>query len=262
MEFSSIQDCDLTKCIPLVVHGDDADSHRRRSFMICTVGSLLVGGSMWDSKLLCYVLDNSRAMGQTVATLDTWMTWSLMELQLGVFLDVDPWGRPYERHTKGRKGEICGGFKGILVCHKGDEKYIQKVYKTSHGAVSKNICILCMADSEPGHNLYTHHGLTAHHRTTQLSTSAFIQQIVGVRTWVNLPGFHVQFVQHDWLHVVDLTIIPECAASALVELSQEGFWGAAGTADERLRLGFVSFVSACRQARVKNRGQVFSMSLT
>ena len=45
---------------------------------------------MFDTKLVGYVLENSKAMSSTVATLDTWMTWSLMELQLGFFMDVNP----------------------------------------------------------------------------------------------------------------------------------------------------------------------------
>ena len=30
----SPKDCQLDRCVPLVVHGDGADSHRRRSFLV------------------------------------------------------------------------------------------------------------------------------------------------------------------------------------------------------------------------------------
>lgn len=153
-----LQDCDFRKCIPLVVHGDGADSHRRRSFMIVSVSSLLVDGGIFDSKLLCYVVDYSRCTAHTIATLDSWIAWGIIELQLGFYLDVDPWGRPHPPHAQGRCGPICGGWRGILVCHKGDEKYIQKVYKTSHTAVSKYVCTLCRAENQPGPMVYTCHG--------------------------------------------------------------------------------------------------------
>lgn len=258
------KDCDLKHCIPVSIHGDDADSHRRRNFMIVTFGSLLsVGcGGFFDTRLLCYCLDNSRAVPSTVATLDMWVVWSLLELQVGHYMDVDPWGQPYPPHASGRSGSICGPWRFIMVCHKGDEKYIQKVYKTSHSAVSKNVCILCDASCEPSSELmYTRHGVQAPHRRTLFSTQEFIQKIVGVHTWVRLPGFHISFIQHDWLHVCDLALVPESAASALVELVNEGYWGDAGTADERLRRGYVSFISACKRAKVRSRGVVFSMFL-
>ena len=247
-----------------MIHGDDADSHRRRSFMVVTIGSVLTHGNMFDTRLLCYVLDNSRAMPMTVPTLDTWLTWSLTELQLGHFLDTDPWGRPLERYSKGRKGQICGDYKGILVVHKGDEKYMQKVYRLSHGAVSKHVCMLCEASSEvDSPYLYTFHGMSACHRSTRLSTSEFIEKVVGLQTFVRLPGFHVDFIQHDWLHVVDLSLIPECSASALVELVRESVWGGEGThVDQRLRLGYVAFIKACKADKVKSRGVFFSMLLS
>ena len=244
-----------------MVHGDDADSHRRRSFLVM-MGSVLTGGNMFDSRLLCYVLDNSKAMSTTVATLDTWIAWSLTELQLGSYLDIDPFGRPLEKHAQGRSGEICGGWKGIVVVFKGDERYMQKAFKLSHGAVSKKVCVLCEASSDPNSEmLYTCHGLMAPHRRSMLSTSAFIERVAGVQTWIRIPGFHIEFLQHDLLHVCDLTIIPECAASALYELVQEHVWGPGKAVDQRLRLGYVEFTQACKAARVRNRGVFFSMWL-
>ena len=245
-----------------MVHGDDADSHRRRSFLVMMVGSVLTGGNMFDSRLLCYVLDNSRAMASTVATLDTWIAWSLTELQLGSYLDIDPFGRPLEKYAKGRSGEICGGWKGIVVVFKGDERHMQKAFKLSHGAVSKKVCVLCEASSDPNSDmLYTYHGPMAPHRRSMLSTSAFIERVAGVQTWIRIPGFHIDFLQHDLLHVCDLTIIPECAASALYELVQEHVWGPGKAVDQRLRLGYVEFIQACKAARVRNRGVFFSMWL-
>ena len=244
--------------MPLVLHGDDADSHRRRSFLITTMGSLVVSGSMYDSRQLLYLLDNSRATPETMATLDLWVTWGLTELQLGVYLDIDPYGNRHAAYDCGRQGLIAEGWRGILVYHKGDEKYIQRCYRTSHSAVSRNVCILCRATQE-GPMVYTTHGVNALHRTTCLSTEQFITDVCGVRTYVSLPGFNINMLCYDWLHICDLTIIPEVAASALVELVSERAFGNAGTMDERLRLGFVAFTKACKRAGIRNRGKMFSM---
>ena len=56
----------------------------------------------------------------------------------------------------------------------------------------------------------------------------------------------------DWLHVIDLTLIPDAAASALVELSAEGEEIFAGhDADSRLRNAYVQFCELCKQHRIR-----------
>ena len=259
----SDEDCDLTKTIPLVLHGDDAESHRRRSFCVVTMGSLAVGGiSMWDSKFLLYVTDNSRCTDDTFATLDLWIAWSLTELQLGAYMDINPYGMEHQPFRGKRNGLIADGYRGVVCFFKGDEKYIQKCFKTSHSAVSKNCCFVCKASTEAGPLLYTNHGLDAAHRATRMTTTEFITGVVGVRTFISIPGFHVNMVVYDWLHAVDLCIIPEASASALLELTHgQGLFGAASTQDERLRQAYVAFSRACKRARIRNRGQIFSVFL-
>ena len=82
------------RTIPLLLHGDDAEVHRRRSFMVLTVGSAVVNANPWESKLLVYVGDNSQCISETYSSLDAWVCWSLVELLCGHYLDVDPWGQP------------------------------------------------------------------------------------------------------------------------------------------------------------------------
>ena len=91
------KDLDLGMTVPILIHGDDAESHRRRSFMVLTFGSAVIHATPWDSKLVCYVGDNSQCCDETYSVLDAWVAWSLVELMLGHYLDVDPWGRPFER---------------------------------------------------------------------------------------------------------------------------------------------------------------------
>ena len=230
--------------------------------MILSMSSLLVSGNMFDTRLLVYVMDNSRCLPQTFATMDLWTVWALTELQLGEFLDVDAFGQPHAPHAEGKRcGKIAGGYRGIVCYHKGDEKYIQRAYRTSHNAVSKQCCWTCMATTETGPMLYTHHGPRAEHRKTLLSTEEFIRKVNGVVTWVSLPGWAPSILTYDWLHIVDLCIVPECSASALIELTKEGVFGLASTGDERLRMAFVSFIKACKKCKVRSRGQIFSLTL-
>ncbi|CAJ1459448.1 unnamed protein product [Effrenium voratum] len=251
---------DLSKCVPLAVHGDDAESHRRRSFTITTVSSLLTGGSPWDSRLLIYCMDTARATDSTYDVLDSWVVHSLTELQLGVFLDVDAFGRPWpDRPNKGQP--IAGGWRGVICCHKGDEKYLARAYHTNTSWQSKYCCWLCRASRTNPSMLYTLHGRFAPHRATACSTESFIVSGCKGTPWVRLPGFHVQMLSNDYLHITDLALIPDAAASALVELTSTDLVWQGDNQDERLRRAHVEFVAECRRHKIRNRGQVFSMQL-
>ena len=213
-------------------------------------------GSMWDSRIVLYCFDETRSAQDTIATLDTWVCWSLLEAQLGHYLDVDPWGKPYPPFRSGREGLIMGGYRAVLAMHKGDEKYLQKAYKTSRSAVSRHVCMVCKASSDDGPMIYTAHGPNAAHRSTLINTASFIEDVAGVHTWVKLPGWSPQILAHDWLHLVDLTLIPEASASALLELASEGAFGP-GAMDERIRRAY-RFL--CRLA--KQTESVFQQHVT
>lgn len=267
--------------VPIVVHGDDAESHRRRSFLVTTVGSILTEGSSWDTKLVCYCTDNARCKSECVKTLDQWLAWSLLEMQCGYFLDCDPYGQHFEPHDKGRRGPVAGPWRAVMVIHKGDEKYIQKAYQMTNSAVSQQVCFVCRAEQN-GANVYTTYGHLAPHRSTLLSTQEFITTGCGQQAWTRLPGWSVSCLALDWLHAVDLTIVPECAASvacltffncvmhdcqitmrpiaqiifasgcqALVELTRSDLVWNGQNIDDRLRQAFVQFTALCRQHKVR-----------
>ena len=217
-----------------------------------TLSSVLTHGTIFQNKFLIYTLDNSVSEMETIATMDLWTSWSLMECQLGYYMDTDPYGRPHGPHASGRSGAIASGWRLVLVGHKGDEKYHQKIYRASHSAVSRHVCLLCGATNEEGAMLYTHHGVEAAHRQSMLDTTAFIRRVAGLRTWTALPGWNVQMIWHDYLHVVDLTICPEISASCLVELVEEGVFGPVGLpADERLRRAYCMFMKAFRLNKIR-----------
>lgn len=107
---STNQELDLNFWVPIVVHGDDGDSHRRRSFCVVTMGSAVVNGSPFDCKFLLYAVDNTRTCPESFDTLDAWVVWNLVEMQSGRFLTVDPWNKPIQRPT----GSVAGKYGGVL----------------------------------------------------------------------------------------------------------------------------------------------------
>ena len=158
--------------------------------------------------MLLYATDNSRSCTETFDTLDTWVVWSLIELQHGQFMTVDPWQNPINRP----QGPIAGPYRAVLVNLKGDEKFIQKVLKLKTSWVSQNVCSVCRAAKSDA-LIYTSFGKHAPHRGTCLDTRQFIEEACRPGPWPRLPGFHISLVTFDWLHIVDLAIIPECSAS-------------------------------------------------
>ena len=62
---SMAKDNDLARCIPIELHGDDADAHRRRSFLITSFQSAVTKGSTMDTIFPIYCLENSQASEHT-----------------------------------------------------------------------------------------------------------------------------------------------------------------------------------------------------
>lgn len=248
----------------MLYHGDDADSHRRRSFFVATVSSpLCIYEDSWDSRCLLRCLDNSKAVTETYDLIDHWLVYGFMELQEGSFFTVDVHGEHFKR---GKGGRVCGNFVGILCGIKGDEKFIQRALKVTSNWLSQGVCMYCDA-SQKGEYLYTFHGPGAAHRATLISNERFFLSGCRPNAWLRLPGFDVQRVFLDWLHIVDLALTPEASASvpwldmsellsllsapkALAELTSTNAIWAADTQDERLRLAFVDFTSLCRQHKI------------
>lgn len=218
---------DKSRVIPVAIHGDEADSHRRRTFSVLTMSSLTTSGNLFDVKVLCFALDNSQATPQTGWTLEKWIALSLAELQNGVFSELDPWGEPFpvrKAFDKQRSGQIADGWRCVPAVIKGDEKWIQRTFFTNRSWVSANPCLHCGATTAADSPLlYTPFGPSALHRSAQTSSESFVAEVCRVHTWTLIPGFHIMNIQYDWLHIVDLCIVPECAASALILGCCSGF---------------------------------------
>jgi hypothetical protein len=204
------KDIDLSTVFPVLCHGDDADSHRRRSFTVLTIGSPLTRGrSSWDERFLIYVMDVNRSVPETYDCLDAWVVYSLTELQEGRFMNVGAYGQPYERSLS---GPICGPYRGVLFALKVDQKYLQRALKLTTSWVSDKCCMYCDARTS-GPNIYTFFGEHAPHRATLKTTNDFIVNGSRPNHWVRCPGFDISMVFTDWLHLVDLALTPEIAAS-------------------------------------------------
>ena len=205
---------DLSRCVPLIFHQDDGEAHRRRSFMVTTFGSALVHKSPWDSRFLLYCTDNSKSCSNTYDTLDTWIAWSFTELGAGRWLQHSPWGEYMGRREDKAGTLIADGWIGVLVAHRGDEKALAKAFHVKNTWVSEEVCFSCRASRlSDSRYLYTAFGQNAPHRETIVDLHTFVTSKVGPNAWTRVPGFHPSMIAYDWLHVLDLALIPDAAAS-------------------------------------------------
>lgn len=203
--------------------------------MVFSFGSALVGGSPFECRYVCYVLDNARACSSSYDCLDSWLVWSFTELATGRWLQHSPWNEPMN-HRSGIAGErIAGPWRGILVAIRGDEKALAKLFHFRRTWVSHNVCGSCMASRVPGSPLlYTQYGETAEHRKTLLDMNQFVAELCDSNAWVRLPGFLPWMVHYDWLHIFDLAMLPDASASVshlhanIYRLMQPQFHNATG----------------------------------
>ena len=147
---SKLTAAELMYIIPLEIHGDDAELHKRRSFSISTVSSAVTTGSTWDHKLLLSCFDNSAAGESTSSEIDCWICWGLVCASAGKYLDHDWHGRKFDETympqlAKKAGRSIAGDFRFVFAGHKGDQVYIHKCYKFENYWTSDQVCRSCAA---------------------------------------------------------------------------------------------------------------------
>lgn len=114
---------------------------------------------------------------------------------------------------RGNAGAIAGKYRGILTFWKGDEKFVQRALKLQQSWVSHSVCAYCQASKDTGPLTYSSFGPASAHRKTLKTNAEFFEGGFRNNAWCRIPGFQLQCVVLDWLHLVDLAILPECAAS-------------------------------------------------
>ena len=209
------KETDLRKCIPIIVHGDDAESHRRRSFMVTSWASLLTtNSSIWE--LVCSptpwtTRDHATKpkIPWTHGWCGHWWSWWQGDIWKG------------DRGRKSSQGERIWVVRKLLMAtgpywwHIVETRSIwwKSTICVYHGCPG-NCCWSCHASRIRGSPmLFTHFGPNAVHRTTMVDTTEFIQSTCTANAWVRLPGWHTEVLTYDFLYVFDPTLVPDAAAS-------------------------------------------------
>ena len=128
--------------VPVELHGDDADAHRRRTFLVVSWQSAVTKGATIDCLFPAFCLDNNQATEQTASQLEMALVWSLQQMSAGRLFNHNHWG---VTTTAAFPGPIAGRYRACWVGTKGDQAYLKKAFKLSGSWVSKNVCHACQA---------------------------------------------------------------------------------------------------------------------
>lgn len=133
---------------------------------------------------------------------------------VGRWLQHSPWGELTQRRTSKAGMMIADGYRGILFAHRRDEKALFKAFHCKTTWISEEICLSCRASRlSQSPLLYTAFGRNAQHRATIVGLGDFVAHKCRNNPWIRAPGFHPSMLTYDWLHVLDLALIPDAAAS-------------------------------------------------
>ena len=151
---SRLSMAELLRVIPIELHGDDAELHKRRSFSISTVSSALTSGATWEHKLLLSCFDNSSAGDSTASEIDSWHCWGVVCAMAGVYLDHDWYGRKFDENyfpeLYAKAGsKVAGDFRFVFAGHKGDQVYLHKCYKFENYWTGQQVCRSCADSRQP-----------------------------------------------------------------------------------------------------------------
>ena len=96
------------------MHGDDADSHRRRTFGVTTMSGATTTGGTWDTRLVLDCHDNNQCAPSTAAEIDCWHVWGMICGMSGIHLDVDFWGRKFDETYYPERKKKAGQKLGFV----------------------------------------------------------------------------------------------------------------------------------------------------
>lgn len=128
-------------------------------------------------------------------------------------------------------------------------------FKTHYQALE--CCHICSANKAPGELNFANFGATAKHRelNQRRTTAEYLDSFAGSPpALARLPGFHLDMIVLDYMHIVCLGVAQFLVGNALFELADSGRFGAAwGQLRQlqrwnlQLRLGWFQFKAWCRR---------------
>jgi hypothetical protein len=217
---------DLSKALPIMLHGDEGTGHKKRGLFILQWGPVLGGGTnVLDSRLLITVIPSRlcvkgpRKRNLTLDTVYRFVTWSIAQMLDG------GWPRQGPVIRRGRAGtQLAGGFTAAWAGLKGDWKYTKEATQaTRHYNTIKFMCPSCFASGSIPELRYNDPRSTAGWRKTVESHADWLRNTrpEDRSELAAIPGWHHTTIWYDGLHFIFQGILPDWCGSTLMLLAED-----------------------------------------
>ena len=199
--------------------------HAGRRYLVVLMG--FITAQVLDTKIPCCIIPHEAmkepitdAVHQRVAQV---LTWSLKHAGSGLGPILGEDGCPFDSACRHRLAnvELAGGWKLAYAGFRADLKAMVAAHRFHHRYYLCNeICHMCMA-TKPHvnpHMAYTNFRSDAAYLMTEVSHSDYVRHHAAVSHWCDMPGFCIETVYFDLMHVLWLGTCKSLMASCL------GYW--------------------------------------
>ena len=184
------------------------------------------------------------------------MSWSMWQSLKGIGpefdMDNDRLTSPFQLSLKGKR--LAGGWKLVYFGWKADLKARVQAHFFSNYYLCNNICDRCFATSPMAnkHLAFTHLGEDAAYWMTELSHSDYARHNSDPSPWMEMPGFRLETVFFDAMHIIWLGTARVLLGSCLNVWHRLGFLGNASYG-ANLKAFSVDMKNTCRANKIMGR---------
>ena len=233
--FPEQQNCHVT--VPMRLHGDDVPVKKGASMMCLSLSSSLAYDQpVKKSKFLCMALLLKNLHADTLEQHYDVIRWSLDLLMQGYFPHRDHRGERFKKKSWRweKKGQpLTPHWKAILIEYLGDWKWYKETFQLKDYYGASSCCHECDVTKEPGDKLFSNFFRT---RAVLRLTQAYLDSFHVAPALSRVRGFSIHMLTADYMHVVCLGVALWVVASCLVELCDDGVFGAAASRQWKIRL--------------------------
>ena len=254
--------------IPLRIFGDDAPVGKNRGVRLFHTLSATSREPTINSRVPFTIIQEEKCViGLTDAACMQVLQWSLLAAASGVHPPLDHLGKPWPKHsfrarTAGKP--IAGEYFWALAQVTGDMKFIHETFgfENFYGS-SEEICHCCGA-TKSGELNYANVAEGAPCFEHRRCNDEYMASTPAVRCPLTaIPGFHIQMVMFETVHVGPLGVCKWACAGVLVQLARAGVWGMpdrgpwAGRLTIQLRQAYFNFKLFCKRRAISTRQTCF-----
>ncbi|CAE7609916.1 unnamed protein product [Symbiodinium sp. CCMP2592] len=232
----SEEDVDMGRCVPVCFHCDGAEFFRNSEYIVWNMSSIFTDkdSDVWDVKFPNVIIPHANMKDEEVqryahSKVASAMSWSMWQSMKGIGpefdMDNDRLTSPFQLSLKGTR--LAGGWKLVYFGWKADLKARVQAHFFSNYYLCNSMCDRCFATVPTANEqlAFTHLGEDAACWMTELSHSDYARHFDDRSPWMEMPGFRLETVFFDAMHILWLGTARVLLGSCLGVWHRLGFLG-------------------------------------